>query len=612
MAIFGRKAPDRDSPEDRASFVDGVMREVLPQDHHSVFWGDRMLTLDKAMGFFDDPAFAAAWKSVRGAHVYDQYDNQQSIAWRMHTLVWAAKNALALPEGDFVECGVFQGDMSFVVYHAAKLAGSGRAMHLFDSFEGIDPARAVPGEYGPSGDYIAKSNVYYGRRGLYESVLARFKPLPEVTVHKGYLPETLEGRAPDKIAWLHIDLNAAKPEVETLEALFDRVVPSGIIILDDYGWLVLRAQKVAEDAFFARRGYRVLELPTGQGLVVKRPNRSDAVEEVATDYNNVADLPRYAEVFSGIAPYSGPAAARETIDFLGIRTPHGFVPLHPFPQAENRDRHETARLPEIEDGELWFEAANWVMAAREARDRFVMMTLGANYGAQAVGAAVALRAINPMPFKLVCVEPVPENNSWIRAHMTTNGIDPDAQWLVHSAIAATNDPVLFPVGSPGSGSQNCIATNEGASRAHYANELARAGRSEEVMRNLLLKNTTGMMTNLVSGYDLPAEIKLVSAVTLLDLLAPFDRVDYIEADMQQSEIVVFPPFMDLLRKKVRRVHIGTHGKEVHDTLHGLFVQHGFEVVFSFEPNTTFDTALGRFSTNDGILTVVNPALAPAS
>jgi len=36
----------------------------------------------------------------------------------------------------------------------------------------------------------------------------------------------------------------------------------------------------------------------------------------------------------------------------------------------------TTRLPVIEDGEGWFEAVNWVEAARAARDRYVMITLG--------------------------------------------------------------------------------------------------------------------------------------------------------------------------------------------------------------------------------------------
>ena len=263
-----------DTPEKRAAFADFFTRQVLKRDHQSVFWGDRMLTLDKSAGFLDDPAFAAAWERVRGAHQYDQYDNSQSIAWRMHTLVWAARSAMQLPRGDFVECGVFQGDMSYVVYHAAGIAGSGRRMHLFDSFEGIDPQRALPGE---SAAHIAMANAHYRRPDLFQSVLDRFASCPEVSVHKGYLPEALDGRTPDAIAWLHIDLNAARPEVETLQCLFDRVVASGVIVLDDYGWAVFREQKQAHDAFFAARGYAVLELPTGQGLVVKRPAEIAAI-----------------------------------------------------------------------------------------------------------------------------------------------------------------------------------------------------------------------------------------------------------------------------------------------------------------------------------------------
>lgn len=43
----------------------------------------------------------------------------------------------------------------------------------------------------------------------------------------------------------------------------------GAIVLDDYGWSVYREQKLLEDAWFAERGYQGLELPTGQGLVIK-------------------------------------------------------------------------------------------------------------------------------------------------------------------------------------------------------------------------------------------------------------------------------------------------------------------------------------------------------
>ena len=116
------------------------------------------------------------------------------------------------------------------------------------------------------------------------------------------------------------------------------------------------------------------------------------------------------------------------------------------------------------------------------------------------------------------------------------------------------------------------------------------------------------MENLVHGQNFRGEIKFVSAMTLKDILGPFDIVDYLESDKKQSEIVVFPPHMDLVKRKVRRVHIGTHGKDVHNTLLGLFKKDGWEIVFDYEPNSKFDSPLGKFSTNDGALTIRNPNL----
>lgn len=66
--------------------------------------------------------------------------------------------------------------------------------------------------------------------------------------------------------------------------------------------------------------------------------------------------------------------------------------------------------------------------------------------------------------------------------------------------------------------------------------------------------------------------------------------------------------MALLKSKVRRIHIGTHGRDVHAELHRLFAKDGWEIVFNYEPNAEHGSALGPFKTNDGILTVRNPSL----
>lgn len=331
--------------------------------------------------------------------------------------------------------------------------------------------------------------------------------------------------------------------------------------------------------------------------------------------NNMAS---FADLFDEVTPWVGRVPSGSLVDFSGALTDAEFTCLPDDqrfglmigPSDEDSTKQVQPRVPTLEDGEVWFEAANWVMAAREARDRFVMMTLGANYGAQAVGSYRILQQLNPMPCRLVAVEPVPENYQRTMQHFRNNNIDPAEHWLVPLALGSDVTPVLFPVGAPGSGAQNAISTNNAEARQQYVEAFSQGG-SEVAMsalRNLLLHNTTGLTRTLNEERDLTAEIKLVSAITLHELLSPFDRVDYVEADIQQSEIAVFPPFIDLLRKKVHRIHIGTHGRDVHWSLHELFAQHGWTMVFSFEPNARHDTALGSFETNDGVLTVVNPDL----
>ena len=325
--------------------------------------------------------------------------------------------------------------------------------------------------------------------------------------------------------------------------------------------------------------------------------------------NDIAnDLAKYANIFAGITPWSGQLPAGFTVDFVGTRIDLKFRTIFPVHESLIGGKAVTTRLPVMSDGEGWFEAVNWIEAARAARGRFVMITLGACYGAQAVGSYRTLQLINPMPSRFVAVEGDPENVAWIRQHMRDNDMDPDAHWIVQAAISHNNNPVLFPVGWPGLGVQNCYSTNEDLSRKIYADEIITSGRANEAIRNIFINNSTGIIKNLVPGQNFPGEIKIVSAVTLADLLGPFDVVDYLESDIQQSEITVFPPFMHALKRKVRRIHVGTHGFDVHAALLGLFQKEGWEIVFDFAPNSQFDSPLGSFSTNDGVLTVRNPSL----
>jgi FkbM family methyltransferase len=336
------------------------------------------------------------------------------------------------------------------------------------------------------------------------------------------------------------------------------------------------------------------------------------------------NLDEYANVFHSVTPWAGVVPSGHGVDFLGTLTDVTFDPRwrgdgpwfgERFIQTSLPilDNMKNSDSPSIIDwsGERWFEAVNWFVAAAEARNSFVMITLGAWHGSQAVGCHQALRRVNPIPAKFVAVEPVPENIELTKQHFRDNGIDPNAHWLIPMAVSDRNDPVLFAIGPRGMGPQNCYSTNEVPARRHYYQQLISCGKSEQALEELLLRNSTGITVSgkiLVPGDDFKAEIKYVSAITLSEVLGPFERVDYLESDIQQSEILAFPPFMDLLKTKVRRIHIGTHGKDVHGTLCELFARAKWELVFNYEPDCVHETVLGTFKNDDGVLTVRNPNL----
>jgi len=263
------------------------------------------------------------------------------------------------------------------------------------------------------------------------------------------------------------------------------------------------------------------------------------------------DLREYRDVFQGLTPWAGPVPQGYLVDFLGTLSDVKLRPISGLDRSSLGGGNVATCLPKLGDGgnaEGWFEAINWIAAAREARDKFVMISLGAHYGAQLVDACRMLQLVNPMPCTLVAVEGEPENFAWISDHMRDNGIDPNAHWLLPMAVSDSREPVLFPVGAPGIGSNNCLSTNMPNSRKIYADFIIRDGDPNAALRSLLVDNTTGFTQPVHPGMPYMTEVKVVSAVTLEDLLGPFGRVDFIEADIQQSEIVVFPPFVDALRK----------------------------------------------------------------
>ena len=235
--------------EDREA-ITNLARAVTEQVEPAFHFADNFLTWGRNNSMFQDLPFVKAWQDNVDC------DSDFAIVWRRYVLACAAYHAVHL-DGDFVECGCYRGvGIKTVVDY---LGG----VEFPRTFWGYDLFEYVPGmEHHPMRDHGP---------GLADEIKAKFAAYPQVNIVQGEIPAVFASRSPDRISYLHIDLNQATAEVAALDALLDRVVPAGIIILDDYEWaMAYRRQKLTEDPWFEKRGYRVMPLPTGQGLVIKR------------------------------------------------------------------------------------------------------------------------------------------------------------------------------------------------------------------------------------------------------------------------------------------------------------------------------------------------------
>jgi O-methyltransferase len=233
----------------------GQVLEVSP----NVFVGEGLATWAKASPFIEDSRFMGL--ALKHAHLLPVVNWH----WNLQTVLSAAKQTLQV-EGDFVELGVYRGHTTAFLADYLEFQTQPKTWFLYDTFDGIpddqlDEGWAEKNEAAYRGDHMAS----------FEDVSGRFAAFPNIKVIKGRVPEILaEPATPDRIAFLHMDLNNATAEVAALDALFDRISPGGMIVFDDYGWAASHQQRTAEDAWFARRGLSILPLPTGQGLFFKR------------------------------------------------------------------------------------------------------------------------------------------------------------------------------------------------------------------------------------------------------------------------------------------------------------------------------------------------------
>jgi len=189
-------------------------------------------------------------------------DSSYDIRWRIHTLLWAAKQAENL-DGDFVECGAGFGLFASAILSYLNFESLSKNYYLIDTFEGLSKEHSTQEELLRTGDYYTKNNPWH------DEIVERFSKNESAKIIKGAIPDVLSTVHIEKVSFLSIDMNTVKPEAEALEFFWPKLVSGAIVIFDDYGFPGHENQKKSHDAFAASKNLLIYTSPTGQGILIK-------------------------------------------------------------------------------------------------------------------------------------------------------------------------------------------------------------------------------------------------------------------------------------------------------------------------------------------------------
>jgi O-methyltransferase len=196
---------------------------------------------------------AAFWK------IYERIVHHTLVSLpRCHMLYALARHALSLP-GSFAECGVYKGGTALLL--ASLVPDQKRALYLFDTFKGIPPGTPE------------KDNRYLEGGEFWDTSIAGVSDLlrwtnAAVNIVPGLIPETLVSAEPAFFSFVHIDVDIYAPAKEALKFFYQRLIPGGIIVLDDYGFEQCQGVKKAADEFAKDSHASLIYLPTGQAMFI--------------------------------------------------------------------------------------------------------------------------------------------------------------------------------------------------------------------------------------------------------------------------------------------------------------------------------------------------------
>lgn len=206
---------------------------------------------DPHKSYWHDAAFVLDFRRLCG---------EDSRTMERKYAVYQLIKALYWVPGDIAECGAYNGGTAYFMALAGRDVGNERPFHLFDSFAGLSSPLELDGEHWKVGELAASQ----------DELQANLAGFSDVHIHPGWIPTQFHRIADRQFCFVHVDVDLHDPTRDSLNFFYPRLAPGGILLCDDYGSELCPGARKAMDDYFADKPERIIDLPTEQGLIIKR------------------------------------------------------------------------------------------------------------------------------------------------------------------------------------------------------------------------------------------------------------------------------------------------------------------------------------------------------
>jgi len=220
-----------------------------------VMSADGMVVSARSLFFLGDENFLRSIRPIGFYTTEQKHVFTAKIWWAFHVYGFARSAVARAPAAAVVEMGVYMGYTAQMLAAMLAAESPGTELHLFDIF--ADDREVLTDKVLP---HMSQTEAFV--RGAMEGC-------PTVRLHVGDVRDA-EG-LPDleEISFAHVDLNHAEAELAAVRYLWPRLIDGGCLLLDDFGHPRFRESALRLRPFFEAAGRPVIELPTGQAIVLK-------------------------------------------------------------------------------------------------------------------------------------------------------------------------------------------------------------------------------------------------------------------------------------------------------------------------------------------------------